>query len=323
MRVFLVFASLLLGQALMHSVHAQTPASVRLDYQRDASASSCPEKGATRDAVAARLGRRPFSNDAPRTIYVRLTASGTGFSVDITVENESGAIEGSRTLHTEHSDCGELAAAMQLALAIAVDPMHGSAFASEVPAPVPSPQPAAVVAPAPSLLPQPSLAAEPRRQHFVGVGAGLGVGSGAMPSLAATVHYQRRTPTAMWSLEARGELPTEHSTPPGKIRTTHLSAALLACLPKGAWDFCAMGRLGIFRASGSNFEESLSAQTPYGALGPRLGWNYGLSDASRIEVVGEVLARVTNTELTVDERVVWESSAFEMALGARYVWELL
>ena len=313
----------------MHSVHAQTPASVRLDYQRDASASSCPEEGTTRDAVAARLGRRPFSNDAARTIFVRLTASGTGFSVDITVENELGAIEGSRTLQTEHSDCGELAAAMQLALAIAVDPMHGSALAppppptpSPLPSPSPSMQPAAIVAPPPPLVPSPTLAEAPSR-HLVGVGAGLGVGSGAMPSFAATIHYQRRSPTAMWSLEARGELPTEHSTPPGKIRTTHLSAALLGCLTSGAWDFCAMGRLGVFRASGSNFEQSLSAQTPYGALGPRLGWNYGLSDTSRIEVVGEVLARVTNTELTVDERVVWESSAFEMALGARYVWELL
>lgn len=320
MRIPLVFSLLLLGQGFMHNAHAENPAPVRLDYRRDASASSCPDEASTGAAVAARLGRLPFSQNAARTIFVRLTAAGDGFSVDITIENQTGAIEGRRTLRSEHSDCSELAAAMQLALAIAIDPMHASAYTrAPVPAP-PEPKAQIAVQTAPA---GPPIAPKKLRQHFLGVGAGLGAGSGAMPSLAATFQYQRRTPRSMWSLEARGELPTEHSTPPGQIRTTHLSAALLACLPRRRWDVCAMGRLGVFRASGSGYEESLMVQTPYAALGPRLAWHYRLDDKTRIELTGEVLARATTTTLTVDEQVVWESSVFEAAFGARYVWEIL
>ena len=78
-----------------------------------------------------------------------------------------------------------------------------------------------------------------------------------------------------------------------------------------------MSRLDTIDSSIGFFDKGLSLGQIVRAASLLFG------DTSRIEIAGEVLARTTNTTLTVDERVVWESSVFETALGARYVWELL
>jgi hypothetical protein len=95
---------------------------IRFSWELGMGAESCPSEDALRDAVAARLGYFPFTRDADRTLRASVTRMGDRLIGTIRLEDATGELIGERTLEGEAGDCHELSRALQLAIAIAIDP---------------------------------------------------------------------------------------------------------------------------------------------------------------------------------------------------------
>jgi hypothetical protein len=329
MRPAILILSLGTCLAIARGAHAQAQPTVKLSYLRADSARTCPDEQTMRRGVAARLGRQPFDAQAERLLTVRLEGRASGYAVDITVQGAGGEVIGKRSLSTERQDCDELASAMQLAIAIAIDPLHNMptpAAASETPAaptPLAEAEPPAPPAPevqTPPPAPPPPMP-EPSSRHL-GVGLLLAATTEPNPSIGLTVHYGNRAPHRAWAIEGRLDKPSEISAMSGQVRTSLFSASLLLCLRPSSLDLCALGSIGNLWGRGSGYGESQSFQTPYGAAGLRLGHHFAVHRDFAIQVSGDLLGRVNTTTLLVDDEEVWTSSRVEFGLGARAVWRI-
>jgi hypothetical protein len=114
-------AALVLG-ALPDRVVADAPATVRLTY---AAPAACPDEISVKAGVIARLGYDPFAAGATRALAVRVDAVRGGFAATIELV-EDGVDAGSRRLPASGT-CEDAVAALELALALAIDPAHGAA----------------------------------------------------------------------------------------------------------------------------------------------------------------------------------------------------
>src|SRR5262245_13665586 len=81
-------------------------ASIRLSYDRDARATSCPDERQMRDLVAARLGYDPFTQAAEQSIAISIRREGGGLRADVEIRDRDGQVTGSRRLDSTRSDCG-------------------------------------------------------------------------------------------------------------------------------------------------------------------------------------------------------------------------
>jgi hypothetical protein len=326
----LLIASTGLCLTEVSAVCAEEKPTARLSYERDASAQSCPDEESMRQGVAARLGREPFKPQAERLLTIRLRATHPGFGVAIAVHDAEGTVVGKRELQTKKNDCGELASAMQLAIAIAIDPLHQM--------PAPAPQPTAIAEPSPPPVEQPQPRApsaqihgpplpppalpQPTTRDHVGVGLRVGASSEPSPTMGLTVHYRRRTGSLSWGLEGRYDSTNETEAKSGQIETSLWAASALLCLHRGALEACALASAGNLQGRGVGFNEARSFSNPYGAAGARLARAFPVQGNFAIIVGGEALARVNSTTLYIDTDEVWTSSPLEIALGAQAVWAL-
>ncbi len=285
-----------------------------------------------RQGVAARLGREPFEPQAKRLLTIRLRATRPGYGVEISVYDSEGTEVGRRELQTKKNDCAELASAMQLAIAIAIDPLH------TMPAPAfqptatvePSPPPVVHSPPAPSTastqiqgppLPPPAPEQSGER-HYIGAGLRLAASSEPDPSMGLTIHYRRRMGTLSWGLEGRYDTANETDAKSGRIETSIWAASALLCLNRSALEACALASAGNLRGRGIGYSDARSFSNPYGAVGGRLAHAFPVQGNFAVELGAEALARLNTTTLYIDTDEVWTSSPLELALGARAVWAL-
>ena len=133
------------------------PSPVRFGWVRGRGADTCPSRREIADQIAERLGRSPFTEGAARSIDAVVTRSEAGWRAEIYVREQDGAPAGARELTSEAPDCGPLASACVLAIALAIDP---EAVTRPPPPPVPRgpsapPPPPAIVEVLPAPLPAP------------------------------------------------------------------------------------------------------------------------------------------------------------------------
>lgn len=102
---------------------ASASASARLRYERGAGTEGCPDEEALRNSVAARLGYDPFAEDAARTVRAKVESASGERVATVKLEAADGRILGERRLTSRAANCSELAAAMELAITIAIDPL--------------------------------------------------------------------------------------------------------------------------------------------------------------------------------------------------------
>jgi hypothetical protein len=284
-----------------------------------------------RQGVAARLGREPFEPQAKRLLTIRLRAKQTGFGVEIAVQDADGTVVGKRELQTKQNDCGELAEAMQLAIAIAIDPLHQAAPAAQ-PTASAEPSPTPVVQAPPEQRtpiaqvqgpPQPPPALRlPTDTDHIGVGLRLSASSEPDQTVGATIHYRRQTGSLSWGLEGRYDKANETEAKSGRIETSLWAASALLCLHRSALEACAVASAGNLRGRGIGFNEARSFSNPYGAVGARLARTFPVQSNFALKVVAEAQARLNTTTLYIDTDEVWTSSPIELALGAQAVWAL-
>jgi hypothetical protein len=175
--------SIVISGAFSARAQPGEPAPVRLSLERSPGAESCPGDAELGRRVAARIGRDPFSEQATRSVEVRIQRAERHWRAEIRLlDAERRAIATREPLDSTAADCSALADAVVLAVALTIDPDAALDAPSTTPPPLPAPpipcpevrcptpRCAPCVAPAPAPEPEP----EPVRAGLRAVGA-LGV----------------------------------------------------------------------------------------------------------------------------------------------------
>ncbi|HXU61430.1 MAG TPA: hypothetical protein VN962_07000 [Polyangia bacterium] len=276
--------------------------------------------------VRRRLGYDTFRADAPNLVVVRIEAAGRALEGQIEWQNATGASIGGQTFPSRSGDCGELTLAMGFALALQIQ-----LLASTVPEPGKAPPPPTRPTPPAASAPPPAPAARtesvvesrptpppaPAGPAFWG-GAGASAGFGVSSDTTALA---RLFATAAWphmALELAGEMTVPSTTwraSGGGFSQEQLLASLAACWVRGAWNACAVGKMGELRVKGQSVDVPLSAAGLMVQTGARLAYSRALGQRSIIAARVEGLARVTEGTVTLDATPVWTTPRFAALLG--------
>ena len=269
---------------------AAQPPSFGLSVVRLEGAGSCPDTATFQRGVAARLGRIPFAEPAQRTLETLLSRHENAWHAEITLRDADGIELGRRGIDAVGSDCGPLAGATTLALALTIDPdaALGAPAASPLPDPLPSACPPLPPVPAPAapcperVCPasapcQRGVCPPPPARPFLGTSArgtlALGLIPGPAPGFALVA--------AAGSQTLRGEVSLLYF--PEKLAddrrfafglTTAAAGACAALPPLGRWEagLCGGIQLGAIHAVVHEAAPVDPGDQPWlaAALGPRL-----------------------------------------------------
>jgi len=321
--------------------------SVRLLYQRDASAPRCPDEATLRAAVAKRVGFDPFEEMARRFISCRVYRTGRALRARIEVGDSSDEPPTARELVSQQADCQELAEAIELALTIAVDPLSVAEPTRVEPAPATAPpaatpsdmgargkpvQPASpTVAPptvAPPIVAPPTVAlptvtatpSPPRRRAFemrLGVRAQAAAGLDPGMGYAGTIHLGLKRAWLSTGLELRVLAPSSLEVGRGSLRVWQWAILLAPCAHRGAWAACLLGSAGMIygRSEGLAINgQSSSASTAAGARG---AWEYPLyRESLRFCATLDLAGALTRTHFTVAGTDAWATPPVGAVFGA-------
>jgi hypothetical protein len=221
--------------------------SVRIEYDAPP---ECPDAIRVRAGVIGRLGYDPFASpvdpDVPRLFSVRIERGATGYVATIDVV-DGRTVTGTRTLRPQTS-CGDAGDALELALAVAIDP---AAFGAGDPTPPPAPAPGPTPPPAgrPVQLYPPPVgppAPPPPRELRSDINIMLGGFAGAFESVVFAfgfdVGYEPRKGLRIgagfrWGRDTSFDYPDEHG-----YSTTEIHGE--ACWKLGYVQACAIGGFG-------------------------------------------------------------------------------
>ena len=81
-----------------------------------------PDGEAIQSGVAARLGYDPFDTHAERRILATVQRDGRALAARVQAFDAGGKLEAERRLVARRGDCAELAASIELAITITIDP---------------------------------------------------------------------------------------------------------------------------------------------------------------------------------------------------------
>ena len=187
-------AVILAGLAAAGDARAAGPEPVRFSWVRGEGAEGCADQQRIAEQVSARLGKSPFSAEAPRSIEAVVSRAEHGYRAVIFVRGEGAGPVGTRELGSEAVGCASIEAASVLAIALAIDP-DGALRAPETPPlpalpapPAPPPPLPAPFVPAPRPIAPPIAPVAPRdRLGASGLALRVGAGFGLLPQITAGV----------------------------------------------------------------------------------------------------------------------------------------
>jgi hypothetical protein len=298
------------------AVAAERP-NVRLQYQRAANASDCPDAVVVQQAVRARLGFDPFHEPANLFIQASVSRAGRDLRAKVVLTDPEGA-SGERQLDSQRSDCTELASAMELAIAIAIDPLSGARPDPAMTPPAPEP---AAAAPATSAPPEGPPAEVEARPAPKGLGLDANVGAqgnwGAAPSLSFgfALGAGLRIGDFALTLEGRADLPASKDAGGGRVKSSLYSAALLPCYHLSYFAACAFFAAGAMVGSGEDLVQPRQVTTFYSALGLRGVFEFPKEGPVALRVNLDAAAPLSRTTYTVGSARVWTSQFIAISLG--------
>ena len=322
--------ALRLGQALAIALlcdapaFADVPRPVHLDYDRQAGAAACPDDATIRAGVRSRLGYDPFSDQANDRMRVTLRESGHVLEARIELTDAQGNLRAERRLISHSRDCAELASSVELAMAIAIDPLVTAPAPTEE-KPLPDGAPTKEMRQVPdrgtsaeATTTPAATGSSPSRPLLKRVEAGIIGAFGWLPAanlgLRASVGLQGELLSL--NIEARADLPASKSLRVGEASAWLLAGSLVPCVHARAASACALATLGAMHvAGGGGLENPRHATLPYLALGVRAAALLPLTPAVSLAVHGDLTTPVTETRLTVGSEVVWSSPTVAIALG--------
>lgn len=278
--------------------------SVRLEYRVREGLTQCPDAQWVRSAVAARLGREPFADDAKVVIRASIDAAqGSGLKALVEVERADRTI-GRRTLESPQGDCLELASSVELAIALAIEPRWP---AKRVEPPLPStpqalpPEPlipplVVVVEPTPHAPPPPEVRG---RIGLLGTAGGVpGVTGGFV--VGGGVAWTRFG----LFLEGRAHLPSGVVFGGGRAETFSALASALPCLWAGRWSGCGVVSVGAFQVE-SSIAGVPRATTVVAQAGARVSASFSLTPRLSFLPWLEAAVVLIRTSLVSGPSTIW------------------
>jgi len=309
---------------------AAPPATVQLRYTRGPGADHCPDEQTIRNAVAVRLGYEPWDPASERVVVVRIAKRGELLEARLRLQGAAGQRTGERVLRTRRLDCAELAASVELAISIAIDPLSVVRPAS-APASAPTTRLAATqpAVPRPPSAPTPRSRATPRPAVPLRLSASVGGGLalGAAPAVTGGLGLQVSLRRGWWSLGAAGrfDLPARQEVPGGSVSGSLLAGKLLGCLHFRFGSGCALLAAGALRAAGHDLAEAQRSSLPYVGAGARLAVELPLVSVLSLRLHADLLVALTRITLkeTGTDRVLWTlppaSGLFGLAAVVRFL----
>jgi hypothetical protein len=311
------------GVGPVAQVQAQPPARVRLAYDRGEGATSCPDAQAFADGVAGRLGYEPFDAGADGLVRVTVGRRERALEARIEMVDANGKTKAERLFTSRRSDCAELAATMELAIAIALDPFHATAperaaAADSNPTPPPpasSPPPMVLPRPAPEPDARSAAAAVPAAAPRspgptplaweVGFAAVGGTGSEPVGDLGAEVRVAARRRDLSLAIEGRADLPASVPLQVGQVSTSLLVASLVPCAHWRILAACGLVTAGVLRAAGHGLVDERQVSDPWLALGARVAVEIRVTSRLFATAHADVATPLIETELKVGGDGVW------------------
>jgi hypothetical protein len=303
------------------------------------------------------MGRDPFTTPVNRVVVAAIDRTAGGYSATVALEDPSGRLLGRQELGYRLDSCEELAGAIELAIAVAIDPLAvaprsepsaasperrisaGPSLATlEAPAEVEgkqSPVQAPATEPTKTELPragQPAITAEretaspedaqlPDWRTSVGIGAAFQAAPATIP--AFSVGLERRFGHLSLGIEIRGDAAgAEALSAGGSVRTWLLTGGADGCYHHGVFGACGLIAAGAQHSSGTGLSPSLSSSTPYVALGARLQADLPLVRWLWLRPQIDAWVPLIHTTLKVEDAPVWQTPAVSPVVGLGLVAQL-
>lgn len=299
---------------------AAAAAPARLVYEPGDS--GCPSRERLVSAVAARLGPEPFDEAASDAVEVTLARTGAGLTARVVRRTQEAEV-GRRELSSPTTDCSELFRAVELAVAIAIDPRAGLVRPPPPPPTAPTSQPPAESAapPAESIAQAPP--APPQRAFGFHAGAGIAgvVGSGPRPTGGVTVLSGLTRGWVEVGVGGRFELPVRLALESGaSVSTEAFLGELSGC---GVWRggrLCALAAAGALRIVGQGLSLGTVDRAAAVVLaGVRLAYDWRVATSLVVRPSLDVSFALTRTSVTSDT-VVWQTPPVTGSLAITFLW---
>jgi len=286
----------------------------RLQVRRDDGAADCPDERTLSDAVGARLGYEPFTNDAPRLVVVTFRREGSSLRGIVQMKDADGSVKGERTLSSSRGDCEELASVTTLTISILLDPRSGM-----IPSRPPEreqtpdlPLPAATQPPDRDVPPQ---TVRPEPVHLRATLAAIGsIGTAPAPALGvlAGLGIEQR----WWSATAefRADLPASDAVSVLTARTRLTAGNLVPCAHIWQGYICAVLSLGAIQ--GEIIGASPSRHSSFHAmLGPRIGLSIPVVRWLSLDGHLDASYGLTSTSLRIGTDDLWTTATISGLAG--------
>jgi hypothetical protein len=289
---------------------------VVLDYARGLGAERCPPEQAIQAGVNARLGYDPFSGPPERTVMATMTMQDAEhLQALVALKGPNGAIQGKQLLTSTGPNCDELAAAAELAISIAIDPMILQSTAPP-PVPVAAAQVSEVRTAAPTA--ESANAAKFR----VGLGALVSFGSAPATAFGADLIFEARWTKFSLGLEGHADVPASQPVQGGYYQSTLLYLEGVPCIREGVFGACALGALGASEASSQGIPSATQGGAPFVALGGRALIDLPLFKGFFARAQADLLVPLVRTSLVVSLTQQWVMPTLLPSLGLALVAEL-
>lgn len=292
----------------------------------------CLNEPAIRAGVSSRLGYDPFARAKPDSIQVRLSAARVGAEWGATLQIQDGASFGKREVRA--ATCASLSANIELALALAIDPV-----ATEKPVPAPVPAPVATASEAPSVerppLPATLPGHMPRSAPLIPsrwtLGLGLSGEFGTLPEATAALRGR-----SFWhdgfgrvlGVECAWMVPTQTTLLEGALEARLVSATAFVGVEETtsergswAWSLLAAVNAGVLQVEGRGMPNPQNATAWMFGAGPRVQLAFALGKGRTAALFGEGLANLSQARFILADSTgartltAWESPAFSVRTG--------
>jgi hypothetical protein len=326
MRRLIEWALLVASLGRAREVAAQPSPSDRtqLVYSNSSGISACPDEATLRASVTARLGYDPFQSGAGDQLVVEIARTSKGLRGEVRLVGALRPETRGRIFEAPMDQCIELGKILALAMSIAIDSVR-----TDVPAvtersagePPGSATPVGVAR-------EPATPPDERERHgrdvrlVPRVGAGVIASSGLLPKMGPGGFLAVGLEHGWLSLTAEGRLDTAQARAygGGEVEISATSLMLVPCAHIRWWAFCGVLTGGALRGSGSGYDVTYRATSPFWEAGARVAIGYPITKAIEIAALTEAQLVIQRTTFTVDGMAVWRLRPVTYAVaGAVYL----
>lgn len=291
---------------------------VVLTYEVEPGAQGCPDEKWVRQAVSARLGYDPFHSGAGAKIEARIRNADKGLAATLEVTTPEGKPAGRRQFTSTTGDCLELVSAMELAIAIAVDPQYLSRpVPVDQPTPTPAqPSPVPPATPAPVAAPSTPLEFQARLGAFGSAGLGPTIVPGLSLQLAV------RWPRFSIGLDGRADLADSIGVGTGRVWTSTLLGCVVPCFHVSRFGICGVLSAGAMQVTGE-IGPTRRETSPLVLAGARFKADIALSSLISLQPFIDVQAVLTRVTVLSGSTPVWVTPPVAGATGLAIAFHFL